>query len=1372
MFNKNKRGQIFVISIVIAITIALIASFILLNSIFEEKSSKEFLGSYESGIIDAIADGNKIQLYVDTAAKIAVARAFDEYIYGTVPLLEGEDANEYSLPDCGTYTYNLWNNEDKNCYPNYLNSDDFRLTYLINKHLNKIMQTKSDTTITESRYEDINLNKILIQDINYKYGYEVLVSGKVTNIYGKATNSYKITVFKNSETRNSEDIQNYVKKKNTYSGEFIWPLEDYNGISSCFGYRGLAPKGQPYQTPNHGALDIAAIAGTKVYAVASGTITKVSPIILGEINIDHGGGIKTVYMHLRQIEDGLKVGDYVKQGQVIGYVGGMGADGNQAHYGSHLHFEVISTNIDPKINYEGISAIVPNSANTEYKLNPLCFVTPKDNKPIDMTSTACNSICDKNSCANTNDVSKVPYKFCELYGTAVVTEPKCITSNQDNNDWKIISVQVPEKITSDNELEVIMTIENNGQSCINAKAEVEIFYENEKSGNIENMFLGKESSIYPINDGSKAKTFTAIKCKFSEDKTIVANEKVQGNCAVLMPSSQATYMVCTSAKTETKSKQPEKTCEKITVTKATNNNNNNINAENNNDKNINDNNVQVQLTVAEQQKVDATRNNLGSQAIEYIEEISEEYGIPKGILLGKITVESTGTNYKINLPTNKAIGISQVEGWQHYDTIYKLCGKEYVSECQVCTQCDLTKSVSKSCANDLANCCKFEKFGDDLKCQIKVGAEFLKEKYEQYKDEKEYSSAVKSQCKNSEYQEKYIAYTGWERALRAYNGLGCAKDRTTYVDEVLKYATVWGYTSDANSAIDPIVEEEIRQGIFGTYTITPVFNIKIDFDISLFDTLSNFAKNTISDCSKDDTDKKLCVDNHIKEFNNNIEEKYLSKNLKLTVNCNEETDAQMAVNNFVEEINNCMSSKDTDCNCNLETIPYLEYFTISSINSVAKGTEFTYYASDGKKLQAHLDYSIYDDATSNYWQEKSSNKNLLNIKIYKSNEGELKLGTNPANDKVCEPIKNKFKFCLNTDYQYSIYNTNTNKIDYKNIKIPFAITIRDTVPPKPVTGITSNKLLHDDKSIILLWNKNSETDVKTYHIYLSNSENDFGYDPTTFKQWGNVKTISLDLEKEKIEKYQIIKLQTEEITSSLTDYPMCDIKEENGVSYCEFKYDAIEIDGTAKQISLMKNILYDITDKTTNTDKYMYIIDGRDATNSLEENQDKSIVVTAIDIDGNEIDNKKSEEKIEQGNNLITIKPQNLLEPAVTKINNIKYDNTTKEIILDWTAIDRYIDNSSLSDNNMYYNIYTSEDIANCVEDKLTFILQSATLQTSTRDTQITIPVTPSTDKISEYCVYVTSKVYDNEYKFGFAKKTSSEGIPNSLDNINNIINP
>lgn len=86
--------------------------------------------------------------------------------------------------------------------------------------------------------------------------------------------------------------------------------------------------------------------GAKFYAVASGTVIKSSYIASSNghyIVIDHGNGLTSLGCHLDARY--VNVGDYVKQGQVIGIVGNTGncwprPTAANPVAGSHLHFEM------------------------------------------------------------------------------------------------------------------------------------------------------------------------------------------------------------------------------------------------------------------------------------------------------------------------------------------------------------------------------------------------------------------------------------------------------------------------------------------------------------------------------------------------------------------------------------------------------------------------------------------------------------------------------------------------------------------------------------------------------------------------------------------------------------------------------------------------------------------------------------------------------------------------------------------------------------------------------------------------------------------------------------------------------------------------
>ncbi len=143
--------------------------------------------------------------------------------------------------------------------------------------------------------------------------------------------------------------QNYII--DISSSGYAWPSPGYTTINSYFGYRTSPTAGA---SSYHSGLDIGAPEGSKLIAVTSGQITFASFLGGGGYTITlTSGNIKFTYCHVSPNYI-VKVGDYVSQGQVIGYVGPKnvyGVKGNQyfdengnptngATTGPHLHFGV------------------------------------------------------------------------------------------------------------------------------------------------------------------------------------------------------------------------------------------------------------------------------------------------------------------------------------------------------------------------------------------------------------------------------------------------------------------------------------------------------------------------------------------------------------------------------------------------------------------------------------------------------------------------------------------------------------------------------------------------------------------------------------------------------------------------------------------------------------------------------------------------------------------------------------------------------------------------------------------------------------------------------------------------------------------------
>jgi murein DD-endopeptidase MepM/ murein hydrolase activator NlpD len=152
------------------------------------------------------------------------------------------------------------------------------------------------------------------------------IAAQITNL--NARMAYQTNSYSGIETL----IKNQSEKLSSIPG--IQPVsnKELTRIASGFGYRihpiyGIAKM--------HSGLDFTAPQGTPIYATGNGVVTTAS---FGggagnHVKINHGYGYETVYMHMVRIK--TAVGQTVKRGEVIGWVGSTGAS-----TGPHCHYEV------------------------------------------------------------------------------------------------------------------------------------------------------------------------------------------------------------------------------------------------------------------------------------------------------------------------------------------------------------------------------------------------------------------------------------------------------------------------------------------------------------------------------------------------------------------------------------------------------------------------------------------------------------------------------------------------------------------------------------------------------------------------------------------------------------------------------------------------------------------------------------------------------------------------------------------------------------------------------------------------------------------------------------------------------------------------
>jgi murein DD-endopeptidase MepM/ murein hydrolase activator NlpD len=112
----------------------------------------------------------------------------------------------------------------------------------------------------------------------------------------------------------------------------IWPAHGW--LTGTFGGRSDPFTGEP---GFHQGIDISTDKGSPVYATADGTVDLAGPA--GDygnlIALKHNFGLVTRYAHLSAFA--VKVGQTVRRGDVIGYVGATGRA-----TGAHLHYEILA----------------------------------------------------------------------------------------------------------------------------------------------------------------------------------------------------------------------------------------------------------------------------------------------------------------------------------------------------------------------------------------------------------------------------------------------------------------------------------------------------------------------------------------------------------------------------------------------------------------------------------------------------------------------------------------------------------------------------------------------------------------------------------------------------------------------------------------------------------------------------------------------------------------------------------------------------------------------------------------------------------------------------------------------------------------------
>jgi murein DD-endopeptidase MepM/ murein hydrolase activator NlpD len=209
---------------------------------------------------------------------------------------------------------------------------------------------------------------------------EKLIDGVVVGVSGiklayfehKGEQFHAIPFEQNGEMNFFDQNGNSLKKA------FLRDPLKYTRISSRYNLKRFHPVQKRYKA--HLGTDYAAATGTEIRSVGDGVVTdaKYTSANGNYVKIKHNGTYTTQYLHMSKIAKGMKSGQRIKQGQVIGYVGSTGLA-----TGPHLCFRFwkngkqedwLSEKIPPSEPILAANLVAFNSKKTE-SLNLLSMIS-------------------------------------------------------------------------------------------------------------------------------------------------------------------------------------------------------------------------------------------------------------------------------------------------------------------------------------------------------------------------------------------------------------------------------------------------------------------------------------------------------------------------------------------------------------------------------------------------------------------------------------------------------------------------------------------------------------------------------------------------------------------------------------------------------------------------------------------------------------------------------------------------------------------------------------------------------------------------------------------------------------------------------------
>ena len=200
---------------------------------------------------------------------------------------------------------------------------------------NKIFIDKKKVKVTKDGYFAFGLGRDRKNDVLIKVKNENFSETIEKKVFKREYKIQRIDGLPSKQVTPPPEVFEQIKEDNRKIGEarsiesnlefftesFIFPIDKYI-ITGVYGSQRIL-NGKP-RRPHYG-IDFHAPEGTPVKAMMDGQVTLAEKNMYftgGTIVFDHGHGISTLYMHMKDIS--VKVGEKVKKGQIVGTLGQSG----------------------------------------------------------------------------------------------------------------------------------------------------------------------------------------------------------------------------------------------------------------------------------------------------------------------------------------------------------------------------------------------------------------------------------------------------------------------------------------------------------------------------------------------------------------------------------------------------------------------------------------------------------------------------------------------------------------------------------------------------------------------------------------------------------------------------------------------------------------------------------------------------------------------------------------------------------------------------------------------------------------------------------------------------------------------------------------